>query len=1672
MNKFLKRICSIILAIGIVVTAMPSSVFALELSFDKLSFNEFSEQVTTLIEGDSNVFSEAAIGEDEESDKTNRLIVKADKREIDTLGATAYVRGYNDLHILQYSDEKSADSALAYYKKQSYVDYVHEDDFCESVEVAEGSAVTNPMQDVSDLFGYTALNTYLSDNNITFTNEIVVGVVDTGIANDHELLKGRVKPTGFNSVDSSSNCYDDRGHGTHVAGIIAANTLSNVTIKPYKVLNSKGLGTDLQVYLGIMQAVNDDVDIINLSFSRRGESDIMHEAVTAAYNAGVIVVSSAGNKGISLDEVYYSPACFDEVICVASCSDTTYVSDFSNYGTYCDVAAPGENIVSSHLDNTYKSMSGTSMSAPFITAAVAYILSQSPNFTFDDVMARILENVKPCKGRTVGKYLNAEYVTRQKEPSISPEFSYVKTLFSTPFELELSCEDESAEIYYTTSYMIDGQYELYTAPIPVNYDIDVTAYTISEGSKQSYSTTMSYTKTVSASSGFSANADGVLIGYSGDDPNPVVPNRIDGVYVTSVSKDAFSGNEDIQSVSFLSYVNVIEDDAFVGCTNLEYVRAKEVVSIGDRAFQGCTNLLSVNSPKLEIIGEYAFADCVNLTTMALTTVTDVNAGCFLGCSSLVNIGPNSIETIGEKAFKGSSVSNVTLNVCREIASDAFENCTNISVFVAPYITSFDGSVFTNCTKLSHIELDSITSMGDQTFEGHGTLGLFHADKLEHIPDRMFAGCDNLYDVSVGDLKTIGEYAFYKTHITDAIFDNATYVGDYAFSDIYELTNVSLNSASEINLCVLEDSPNIETLSYGSATKFVYDEAMGFAPLDDIFPKIKSFYATNLEIVPDFTFKNCTYEVDFNMPNLKEVGDYAFYGTSFSELNGENIVKIGKHAFNKCSGITEAICPQAEFIGAYAFANCDNLTVVDFAKIDHFDTNIIQNNEDNIQTLVINQAKTITSNGKDTLLSELFPNIVNVGVDSVITIPDNFLKDAVHLESVSVNSATSIGDNAFSGCSNITEFKADSLETFEFNIIEGCEALVTLSLNGVTHINDDPGEGNGFDIYPKLKNLYLDSLTQIPAYCTQANETLELISINSVTEIPAGAFRGNTNLKTVYADSVTVVGQDAFQGSGITTVSLASLEHIPNYMFQNTKVKNVTLTGVKTIGAYAFANTPLENIDLSLLESVGDYAFKNTKLRMFSANNLKSMGKGVLLGVTTLVYINLNSIETLTNVQLFGMDATNETLGIYMKLYSFTANNIKHLHDKFFYETTIRRVVCGSLESVGASAFEKSDLNYLEAPNLRSIGDRAFYDIDIRSLDFSLVEFIGERAFEQSTVSVEGDFGSLEELGSYAFHNASKVKRASYDFSSLKIIHEHAFCDMFDTSGDVSVMLPNAVEIYDLPISGTVMIGSVTEKINLSDTEGCTLTIYAPKKNTVVKNYCETPGLNYIEFNSQTGIVSDAASTVAFPDIVEFEARGFNLKYRAYGATKADLSDSVLLMNSRFIFYRNECDWYPFLYIEAISTENGNEVVMRSRVCKNVDRAIGFEMNDVTTYPWRNILWLDNIQGITSGDVSNMMKASDGYTYTITPSYMYEHKKLYGSGSSVNAYFGDELVATYTLGVEGDVNGDSYIDVLDAMAVSKYINGYGDDELIWASDFDRNSSVDVSDYQQIVNKTVA
>lgn len=242
--------------------------------------------------------------------------------------------------------------------------------------------------------------------HFTGSPRVTVAIIDTGVDPVHPDLSASIVP-GASVVGGTTGPDDDHGHGTHVAGVVAASIhdgrgLNGVApqcrIMPVKVLDRDGKGDTGDIVAGLVWAVNHGAKVVNMSLGGTGGSRALMEAVQYAQSKDVLVVAAMGNEGANSQEY---PAGYPGVMAVGATDRDDRQADFSNYGSWISVSAPGVDILStlptrpvSVTRNEGKEpgqdvMDGTSMAAPFVAGLAGIIRSAYPYLTASQVKARI-----------------------------------------------------------------------------------------------------------------------------------------------------------------------------------------------------------------------------------------------------------------------------------------------------------------------------------------------------------------------------------------------------------------------------------------------------------------------------------------------------------------------------------------------------------------------------------------------------------------------------------------------------------------------------------------------------------------------------------------------------------------------------------------------------------------------------------------------------------------------------------------------------------------------------------------------------------------------------------------------------------------------------------------------------------------------------------------------------------------------------------------------------------------------------------------------------------------------------------------------------------------------------------------------------------------------------------
>ena len=283
-------------------------------------------------------------------------------------------------------------------------------------DVITNEQATRPqyMNDVADGADNTVLSSphypilrlqdFQDQQSLEYDGQVIVAILDTGIDADHEALY-TVVASEINFTDSPAGVLDKYGHGTPIAGIIAANpdndpgvqgVVSNCRLLNVKVVDDRGRYDMSDLVDGILWAVDNGANVINISIVSGEKSTELEEAINYAWQNGVIIVAAAGNGGT--DTPVY-PAAYEHCIAVTAADDSGNLIPLANYGGWVDIAAPGYKIYSTLPGNDYGYMYGTSFATAYVSGLVARLfpLVQDSNNDgkYNDEVRQLLLNNFP-----------------------------------------------------------------------------------------------------------------------------------------------------------------------------------------------------------------------------------------------------------------------------------------------------------------------------------------------------------------------------------------------------------------------------------------------------------------------------------------------------------------------------------------------------------------------------------------------------------------------------------------------------------------------------------------------------------------------------------------------------------------------------------------------------------------------------------------------------------------------------------------------------------------------------------------------------------------------------------------------------------------------------------------------------------------------------------------------------------------------------------------------------------------------------------------------------------------------------------------------------------------------------------------------------------------------------
>ena len=688
----------------------------------------FKSTVVKAVSNDKEEFSDTAF-------QTCRLIVKASKTP-DKLNSTGMASGFREWYIIQFENEEDTKTAYDYYLKKDETINVAPDAVHQREYYSDSDKTNDEPNNSSDLSGtigrlnsWGSINTGLYDvkdyieANVLNQQEIVVGLIDSGINYNLEFFEGRIIRTNANysGTGNENDEMDQEGHGTMVASLIVDNTPSNVKIATY--CNGSRIGMESESALAILDAISDNVDILNCSFGETNKTGLIGEVLDFAHEHDIPVIAAGGNWAVNirLDNASW-PACDKESITVGGYSNNGLPATWTAYGKEIDLLAPCENLpcIANESGRVFEE-SGTSFSAPLVVSLFTLMKTLYPEISNVDIEHKIKSSADSTDifydcglfGYGVIDAIGATGIERLNTPVFDKKSGkYINEILIT------ITAAPNSEIYYT----LDGSYPskeegaLYTEPVEIADDCTfMKAVVYKNGCMRSDMVKAFFRmQRIGTDEMFTISDNGQILSYNGDIFDLIIPEKINGITVTGIAPNVFS-ESNLVGVSFPNSLSEVSESAFENNKSLMLADGENIKTICRNAFQNCQNLTIINFPAVELVGDDAFHSCSALPGIELPKCTEIGFNSFCGCNNMrCIILPETRVLIGNSFKSCTMLSDVFLPKLEELRRTAnfngdFIGCEFCDVLDLPQVKATHNGSFSK-TFMKRLEFSQVRSI--------------------------------------------------------------------------------------------------------------------------------------------------------------------------------------------------------------------------------------------------------------------------------------------------------------------------------------------------------------------------------------------------------------------------------------------------------------------------------------------------------------------------------------------------------------------------------------------------------------------------------------------------------------------------------------------------------------------------------------------------------------------------------------------------------------------------------------------------------------------------------------------------------------------------------------------------------------------------------------------------
>ena len=921
----------------------------------------------------------------------------------------------------------------------------------------------------------------------------------------------------------------------------------------------------------------------------------------------------------------------------------------------------------------------------------------------------------------------------------------------------------------------------------------------------------------------------------------VIPEEYDGKEVVSIANGGFEDVSRMMSIAIPDTVTSIGTRAFHNASDLGYVYGGENVEvIESNAFTGTEwdNSLSAGIVYLgKVLYKYAGSIYIDTSIEVADGTLGIAAGAFLDLSRLTGVTlPEGLKYIGSYAFGaseakyGNKISSVVIpDSVVEIGANAFRNAKSLTAVAIGEGVEYIGANAFLGTDITEMTFNAVNGViANETFKGlTSPATLTVGDKVEELPINLLKGWQGLESVSLGEKITV---------IPTSVFDGLSNLSNVTYGNIVRIGGNAFRGTALTSVTLPESLVRLGSSAFEKckALTAVTLNAPDLVVPNSTFPAFKGCTALkevtvgdSVKVVPEYIFANIPSLTTLTLgANIESIEMYAFYNTSLTGklVLPDSLVSLAEHAFDAGDDsqyggygtmgemkLEKVVIPAGlKELGSEAFANNSELT------------SLVYNAVDAVASIYSAPGGAINT-PKSAFYGCNALTYVTIG-SKVKTIPQSFIESRKNVASVDLNNVTTIGANAFYGCSalaNIGTNNGSSIANLGATAFNGTAWYSELTKeDGPVYIGKILVAYSG--TMPSGYSLSIKAgTTTIAEKALYSQKNLTSVTFpTSLTTINYQAFYGCSGLTALNLQRVATIGEQAFYScSGLKTITFngSYLKYIGNWAFNSCSglsYEDFTLPGsVEYLGERAFFDMKMTGtltINAGSLTEIGDMAFaKSTPTTVVLPENVTTLGgswlgrdsqyRGDLSTVTSFTAPGLKSVGSyglanladdsfdISNIEEFGDHALfgwkketvefneNATFGAGLFTSWHQNNNVTKGNDN------IKHVIFkGVVEEIPNEMFYKTPnletVEFAYPEKLVKLGDKAFQESGIKSLDVSHVVVFGDNSLNNSKIETNNLnlSANLERIGASAFDGCTGITGDVVIGGTVTEIPDYAF----------------------------------------------------------------------------------------------------------------------------------------------------------------------------------------------------------------------------------------------------------------------------------------------------------